>query len=99
MNKIKVGLLLDKSTTSLWSFKLVEKLIQCENIEISLIIQNGSVLPQTSFLSRLLRSFDHILYSFYTRLDKKIFKPSPDALKTVDISELITGIDKLNVLP
>ena len=96
MSKIRVGILLNSYTISNWYLELLKKVIDSDFAEISLVIINDSHIKQEN-KKTLLRK--NLFYSIYQKIDKTLFKQSPDSQKLVNSESTLGGVKTLKVRP
>ena len=99
MKKLKVGLLIDQNMVPHWVYTMIQQILKSDYAEITLIIQNDSIAPKQTFISKLIYTFRFLLFSLYIRLDKILFKFSPNAFELIDINPLLGDIESFGVVP
>ncbi len=88
--KLRIGLLLDSNIVPNWFYKMIEKILESEHSEIVLIISpNRASNTSTSRLKLLWKSRRTLLYLLYLKLEDRLFKVSPNAFETRNLSDLI----------
>jgi hypothetical protein len=99
-NKLRVGILVDSDKIANWSFTMLEEIKNSDSAEIVLVIKNAANKGDESlgFIQKLRIKRKHLVYNFYRKLDRKIFKMKPDAFERKDIKGLLT-VPILDVLP
>ena len=108
---LRIGLLLD-SSEELYSFsaKIIEDIQASNFARVELLIvkktpaETRAAEKKTSPAARFLRRISdaklrrHLLYDLYLRLDARM-KPADDPLALVDVRNLLSGIERLEVEP
>lgn len=97
--KLKIGLLLDSYLVPAWFAYMIEKIIQGSYAEVSLIVLNQSEKKQKKIHSRILPGLNAILFRIFYGFENRMFKVKPDALKPVDIRELLPSVPIIQVTP
>ena len=99
MKKIKIGLLVDSLKQPIWVYEMLDRVVREGYGEITLVVKNELKKENKSLLKRLIDGRNNLFFIFYNRIDKKIFKPTRNPFKTVDIQKLVEKTDFLNVIP
>lgn len=94
MDKLKVALLLDSFEIPAWEFLMLEKIISLDFVSIDLVIINNANCKKT-----LTKKWSEAVYYLYESIDKKIFKPYPDALELKDANKILKNISVLKACP
>ncbi len=85
---IKVGLLVDSDKIEAWFYKAIERLVESDFIDISLLIKNS--------IDDREDNKNYFLYNKLRTLDRKLFKQKPDAQALVDIDSLLPNIQTID---
>jgi len=89
--KLKIGLLVDNNHVEEWFYKAVERLVECDYAEVTLIINNTTPYHDSSA--------EYFVYNKLRALDNKLFKQKPDAQADNGIDFLFPEVGKLDVTP
>jgi len=87
---LRVGLLVDSFIQPRWIEKIIRDIQSSAFAEVCLVIKNESEEPPLPRLRAYWKNRNHLLYAFYSQLDNRLVKPSPDAFEPVDIRELVS---------
>lgn len=83
-----------------WVASVLDELSTSESVELCLVIKNASQGSPSVDLSRnLARISRTLLYSSYTRLDRRLFSRGKNAFAPADLSEKLCGLPVLDVAP
>jgi len=90
--KLKLGLLLDSFNVPAWVESVIQR-IQDENSgELTLVILNdGKGKPN--------KRWNTIVYSIFNRIDEKLFTKEPNPFAIKDISEKLSNVPSIKILP
>lgn len=97
---LRIGLLIDDFNQPRWVTSLIEDITTSSIAQIVLVIKNR--MPSPSRPDRLRRVWaerGHLLYAFYTRLDRWLFRVEPDAFEETDAEPLLAHCPVLTVEP
>jgi folate-dependent phosphoribosylglycinamide formyltransferase PurN len=97
--KLKIGLLLDSYQVPLWFAYMIEKIIEEGFAEISLIVLNQSEKKQKKIFFRVLSGLNTLIFRVFYSFENRMFKVKPDALKAVNIKEILPGVPTIQVTP
>lgn len=105
---LRIGLLLDSPELSRFARTIIEDIQSSNfaNIELAVLRKERqpSTKPPASSAQRLLRRLSdsklrsHVLYDLYLRWDQKM-RPRNHPLEQVDCSDLLSGVEKIEVEP
>lgn len=89
--KLRIGVLLDSYEVPAWIYKMMEEILTSPACSVVLVVKNkaAETKPATGFLKKLIDNRKTILHSFYTKLDIRFQKSSPDAFAPKDISGIL----------
>ena len=97
--KLKIGLLLDSYQVPLWFAYMIEKIIEEGFAEISLIVLNQSEKKQKKIFFRVLFGLNTLIFRVFYSFENRMFKVKPNALKAVNIKEILPGVPTIQVTP
>ncbi|MEO8087446.1 MAG: hypothetical protein ABI763_11530 [Bacteroidota bacterium] len=100
--KIRVGILINRASTSAWSYEVLKEISESDYAELVLVIYNGDERkkqPKRLTINKFFSRFNYLLSYLYDRLDSRLFKAKQDAFKTFDLKELLSGIHSITVVP
>jgi hypothetical protein len=86
---VRVGVLLDSLTVPAWVDASLEQLSSA-GAELTPVVVDRTAREHGSTLDRLRGAFPHVLYDLYTRIDRRVFRSSGDALDPVDARNRFT---------
>ncbi len=81
---IKIGLLVDSDKIEAWFYKAVQRLVESDFVDISLLAKYNAKREDNR---------DYFLYNKLRTLDRKLFKQKPDAEALVDLNSLFPNIN------
>ncbi len=97
---IRIGILLNKYDVNYPYYHILETLQKCDYAEICLIILNRDKQKKSKItLGKILKNFNYLLFQVYQLVDKKLFKPKHNVLKSVDSTSLLKNVPVLEVTP
>ena len=97
--KLRIGLLTDNDRIPAWSYKMLERVVNNENLEIVLIAKNSESLNnQVSKLNKLWANKNHLLWMLYNKFENKLFKPQPNAFEFKNINGVV-DCDEIIIQP
>src|SRR5665648_3013 len=98
--KLKIGLLLDDFNIPNWSYKMLEEIIKSSGAEISLLVINKSIENNKTIgsIRWILKNRKQIAYLTFRKLDRIVFKCSPDAFELKNIRDILS-VKTLEVQP
>lgn len=83
-----------------WVASVLDEVLASESVELCLVIKNVAQGFSTVNLPRnLVRKRRTLLYSAYTRLDRRMFSRGRDAFAPVSVDEKLRGVATLEVAP
>ncbi len=78
--KIRIGFLAKEKEIESWSYQMVEKIINIENISpIILFFENS-------------KEIENSLYKFYNKIEQKVFKFTPNAIEKKNVIKILDSI-------
>lgn len=97
---LRIGLLIDEDNLPAWIIEMLREIINDPENKIVLVIKKKSK-DQNGLRRYLHREFKYLLYRFYQSIDHKIFSFSEDALKSKNISSVLSlnSIGTLEIVP
>ena len=99
---LRVGLLLDSLTVPAWIYSIIEEIQHGGDARVELLIMNAAAPQQRPSLPRrIVRGWDHLLYSLYVHVDAHLFarREAHDAFAPTDAREFLRGIAVREVVP
>lgn len=98
--KLRIGIMLDNFIIPHWSYLMLEKIIKGSDAEVVLIIKNKSedLKKPAKFVKWIIENRKILAYLIYRKIDRSLFKCSPDAFEQKDISNILV-VDTLEILP
>lgn len=97
--KLRIGLLLDSYSVPFWLYKMVQEIDNSDHSEVILVVRKKAVdTPRGSKLGQFWNTRHVFLYRLYTKLENKIFKPSPNAFAKKDLNDIL-NCDEVVVSP
>lgn len=98
--KLRIGIMIDNFIIPNWSYLMLEKIVRGSDAEIVLIIKNKSedFKKPTTFIKWIFENRKTLAFLIYRKLDRSLFKCSPDAFEQKDISNILV-VDTLEILP
>jgi hypothetical protein len=98
---LRVGLLLDSYVQPRWVSDIVEELVRSEVASVVLVVlpdEDGP--PRQSFRQRLVKVWPHLLYSLYSRADRRRHgRGADDPFAPTDVRRAIEGCVTLRLRP
>ena len=99
-NKLRIGILLENNNIPAWSNTMLRQINSSPCSEIVLIVKNKQhIIKKNNLLSRIISNYKSILYLLFTKIEKKLFKVTPDAFELKDIRDILSTIDRIEVSP
>ena len=89
--KLKIGLLVDDLSVEAWMYRGLEKILNNDYAEVTLIINNTTPYHD--------KESQYLLYRSLRKLDNKLFKTNPDAEIKKNIKTLLPSATILQVTP
>lgn len=89
--------MVDSFETTAWEYLMVSKIVQSPHIEICLIVKKIHDFPPQSFIQKLIKRRNHLIYSIYRRLENKFIKNSINAFQPGNLHKLLSGVDCIEV--
>jgi len=98
--KLRIGILLDNYLIPHWSYRMLEEIRNSSGAEIVLIVKNksGELKKPKRFFKIFLENRKEIAYLVYRKLDRILFKCSPDAFDLKSVSNILS-VDTLEITP
>ena len=89
--KLRIGLLIDSETIPLWAFDMLNAIKASNHSEIVLIVKKKSeAKSKEAFFSSLWRKRKELVFLFYSKLEKKLFKSSPNPFESKHLKNLVS---------
>ena len=82
-----------------WEYAVLESIIDSEYASIELIVLNDTEKENGSYISKIIRNRNRLLFILYSMLDEKIFKAGPDAMELKNSEKLLKQAPVINVKP
>jgi hypothetical protein len=99
-NKLKIGLLVDSYSVPAWIYRVIERVLLSNCIEISQVIINCSAGKTSSHPFHDINKLKPaLLYQIINSLDKKFFIRGSNSLEHKNLDKLLKGIPFLEVTP
>lgn len=98
LHELRVGLLLDSFVVPAWVAGAVRS-ISGDHHKISLVVLNAAATPRRCLQATGFSRLQTALLDVYRTVDHRHLGRVPDALKNVDISDLLSGVDTMKVTP
>jgi len=89
-NKVRIGLLIDDIVLPAWLARIVTRILALDQVEIALVI--------TASNKQQAQGKDSSLYHFYTAIDRRIYRSSPDPTTATGIGHLVQHIPGLQLV-
>ena len=97
---LKIGLMLDSTTTSAWVAQIVQDIQQSSFARVAFVIRNTPLAQQPLSLKRRLQAhWRQTAFHKYEQWDYLRNRGANDAKAPVDLAAMLTGIPSLQVLP
>lgn len=96
---LRVGILLDSWTVPAWTHRLLAILKESDYAQVILVVLNGGATKTSGFPSRRAKTWHHLLFDVYMRLEKALCHPRPDACEPRNAAGLLGQADVLTVVP
>ena len=98
---LRVGLLVDSTIQPAWVGRALQRVVESGTGDFVLVVQNAAPPPRvrSSRIATWWRNRRYLLHAAYQRLDARRFVPDPDPFAPVDLSDLLTGVPRLDVVP
>ncbi len=97
---LRVGLLLDSFTLPAWAYEMLATVHRSAYAKIELIVMNAAAAPTTrSLFTKIVGSWNTILYAAYTGLEDRVFAREPDPFAPRDAADLLRDIPVVHVRP
>jgi hypothetical protein len=96
-SKLKVGILLDSYNIPAWAFASLERVVNLDCVELSVILLNDKTNHQKYTPDLFYSSRYPMAYRLISKIDKAIFGRGPDAFAPENVRELFADIPELMV--
>lgn len=96
--QLRVGILIDSFIQPAWTHRILSDIQASEVACLKLVVKNEAPTP-SSWRQRLWNNAAYLLYRLYSRLDRRLFKTSPDAFAPVNLEPLLADCPVINVAP
>ena len=97
--KLKVGILLDSNTVPAWTYRILESIANSDFACLSLIVVANRESESIGFLTRLWRNRNKLIFFIYSKFDRLLFRPEPDAFAVRGLDYISEGVDEISVTP
>lgn len=98
-NKLKIGILLDSYVIPAWAFLALERIVNLDCVDISVIILNNNK-DAPEYKPDLYNSNNHnITYRLLNKIDNAIFRRGPDAFAAKDAQKFFGDVPVIRVKP
>jgi hypothetical protein len=97
-SKFRLGILLDSYQIPAWIYRSIERVINLNSVEFSLIIFNENTHVQFKN-SKILNNTRTIVYKIFNTLDEKIFNQVQNSLEIMNAKKLLSGVPVIKVKP
>jgi hypothetical protein len=95
---LRVGIMLDSYTSSAWVAKVIEDIQSSGFALLELVILNSHPEQRgSSFKARLRNRLRFTLFRLYERWDYERNKAGHDAMASMDVSSLLSGVPSISV--
>jgi hypothetical protein len=98
-SKLKLGILLDSCEVPAWAYYALERMVDSDYAEISLIILNDSQGIDESKSAKLWNNKHKIVYCLFNKIDERLFYRQPNAFEPRHAMEILLGVPVLPVTP
>ncbi len=97
--KIRVGIMLDTYHMEYWAYKILENISSSDYASVELIILNAKRDDKISSADKILINRKEIFYFVYTKLEKQIIQPKPDAFTRINAQKILVNVPVIVSLP
>lgn len=97
--KLRVGILLDNSHLETWQYNILEAIARSDYASLELGIINKIQNDPTKYFDKPVSDRKTLLYSAYTRMEKRISQCKPDASALIDTRKIFENIPKIEIQP
>jgi len=87
--KLRIGLLIDHYDIPLWSYKMIETIVNSNHSEIVLVVKNKTQMEQKTFFSVVWQLRKEILFIIYSKIEDKFFPANPNVFKTKNLKDIV----------
>lgn len=88
---------MDSSTIPAWTYKMLERIVSNENLEIVLIINNTVIQENNdSLIKKTWSNRNLLLWILYSKFENKLFRPKPNAFEKKIVHDIVQ-CDNLNI--
>jgi hypothetical protein len=103
---LRLGLLLDSTSQPLWVDRMLEEVQALPFVDTALVVLNDGAPPPAPRPRRrrlpirgIIANRRRLLYELYSRLDRHLYTPTPDAFAPVQLDSRLAGVPTLRVRP
>lgn len=90
MKKLKIGLLIEEYEIPSWAYEMIEVIKESKHSEITLIvIKKKQINRDRLSFSEIWKKRNELMFLLYSKLDAKIFTPTPDAFELKNLKTII----------
>ena len=97
--KIRVGIMLDTYHMEYWAYKILEEISSSDYASVELIILNAKLDVKISTVDKIRINRKEIFYIAYTKLEKRIIQPKPDAFTRINAQKILENVPVIVTLP
>ncbi len=97
--KLKVGILLDSFLIPAWEFKSLERVINLDCVDISIVIVRGNENSPRKDPDLFFSEKHNYIYRLFNFIDKKLFLRGADALTVKNAQELFVNTPTISLEP
>jgi hypothetical protein len=96
--KLRIGILLDSFQIPAWIYRSIERVINSNSAEFSLIViqQDAKVKNENDKIEKDKKT---IVYRIFNKIDERLFLKTDNALEITNVQKLLSGIPILKVKP
>lgn len=96
--EVRVGLLLDATSVPAWVRRVIEELLSEQGVRLVVAVVNMEASGQITW-SKIKRRASQLLFRLYERLDRAIFRETPDPFESRTIADLLDGLTVVRAAP
>ncbi|NLG98794.1 MAG: hypothetical protein GX491_15665 [Chloroflexi bacterium] len=101
---LRIGILLDSYIQPRWVYRIIADIQNSMIARVALVVLNGHVVDQEGarqpgLLQKVIDHRGDLVYLLYHKIDRRLFRPKPDAFELVDTRSLLIDCPTLIVKP